>query len=166
MGGGKKRRVQRVIFQVIGRKRIPFGREWSVQLGQRQPLIQVSGDQTEPLRRLFGRHGSDSSGLSQGEPLNCTSTGWKTSGIAGDERGIDWQRDLGCCGGEVDLFCMDYEGIEDEDEDEDEELEEIVRLSEVSFDFISFSLFYFSFIFYVSNFILLFFYPLRCIGVH
>lgn len=100
--------MEGIIFQVVGGKRVPFGREWSVQLGQRQPLIQVSGNQTEPLRRLFGRHGSESSGLSQGEPLKSTSTGWETSGIAGDQQGIDWQsRICDALGGEVDLYSTE-----------------------------------------------------------
>lgn len=78
--GDGGRTVEGIIFQVVGGERIPFGREWSVQLGQRQPLIQVSGDQTEPLRRLFGRHGSDYSGSHKGSLSNPHPPGGKSRG--------------------------------------------------------------------------------------
>lgn len=34
---------------------VPFGREGSIEVRQRELLIQMSGDQAQPLRGLFGR---------------------------------------------------------------------------------------------------------------
>ena len=59
-GGGRsgsrgRGAIDGFIFEVVRGERVSFGREGSVEFRQRQPLIQVSGNQTEPLRRRFGR---------------------------------------------------------------------------------------------------------------
>lgn len=47
----KKRSVERFILDIVGSEGVSLGREGGVELGQRQALIQVSGDQAEALRR-------------------------------------------------------------------------------------------------------------------
>jgi hypothetical protein len=54
-GGRRNGTINGFIFDVVRSQGVSLGREGSVQLRQRQALVQVSGDQAEALRRRWGR---------------------------------------------------------------------------------------------------------------
>lgn len=82
VGRGVEGAVDGVINQVVRSGGIPLGREGGIELRQRELLIQMSGDQAQPLRRLFGRQVFRYAGNARGVPEKIR----RTKATVGDRR--------------------------------------------------------------------------------